>query len=92
MYVKDKGCLEYGGEEAGYASYPYLDPGFRRGVMIPIESRFHDRMFQFSKVQGNATPMSGKPSVFNGITKIYIATPFEHIDYRPGDIAFIYRI
>lgn len=71
--------------------FPYLDSDFTRGVYIPIEAAYHDNMFQYSDLSNTEQHTAPMP-VANGITKVFIATPFEHIDYRPRDIALIYRI
>ncbi len=92
VYVKDKNELTF--EESGpvgYKGFPYIDPRFKRGVCIPIYPEYHDRMFQRSKLKGAIQAGPASP-VSNGITKVYIATPNGNLAYRPGDIAFIYRI
>lgn len=47
-------------------------------------------MFQYSELKNTAQNVGEMP-VSNGITKNFIATPINVIDYRQGDIVFIYR-
>lgn len=92
VYVKDKRTLKADDvERAGLKSFPYIDPDFRRGVYLPIKAVYHDNMFPHSELQN--TPQRTDPlPVANGITKAYIATPNHMIDYRPGDVALVYRM
>lgn len=92
VYVKDKRTLSNdGSEKAGMITFPYIDPDFRCGVYIPIKARFHDNMFQYSKLH-NTVQITEPLPVANGITKAFIATPKHIVKYRPGDFAFVYRI
>lgn len=92
VFVKDKNELVFEKSgPAGYKGFPYVDPDFKRGVCIPIYATYHDRMFQKSKLRNTVQNCSPSP-VYNGITKVYIATPKNNVIYRPGDLAFIYRI
>lgn len=92
VYLKDKQELDYlDGDIPWLKSFPYLDPDFKRGVYIPIKARFHDNMFAHSELRNTEQKTDPLP-VANGVTKVYVATPREHIDYRPKDVALIYRI
>lgn len=92
VYLKDKDDLDYSDPEIPWLkSFPYLNPDFKRGVYIPIKSVFHDNMFRYSELSNTEQKTEPMP-VANGVVKVYVATPFEHIDYRPNDIALIYRI
>lgn len=92
VYLKDKDDLDYSDPEMPWLkAFPYLDPDFKRGVYIPIKSVFHDNMFRYSELSNTEQKTEPLP-VANGVVKIYIATPFEYIDYRPKDVALIYRI
>ncbi len=91
VYLKDKRELDYSdGDIPWLKSFPYLDPDFRRGVYIPIEARFHDNMFAYSELRNTHQKTDPLP-VANGVMKVFIATPYQHIDYRPKDVALIYR-
>lgn len=92
VYLKDKRELDYSDKEIPWLkSFPYLDPDFKRGVYIPIKAVFHDNMFAYSELSNTEQKTDPLP-VANGVMKVYIATPNEHIDYRPKDVALVYRI
>ena len=87
VYIKDKTDMDYSDPKK---AFPYLDPNFTRGRYIPINDTNHDRMFQNSELK-NTDRVIGDLSVSNGMTKVYIATPIEKMDYKEGDAIFIYR-
>lgn len=92
VYLKDKRELDYSDSDIPWLkSFPYLDPDFKRGVYIPIYAVFHDNMFAYSELSNTEQKADPLP-VANGVMKVYIATPNEHIDYRPKDVALVYRI
>lgn len=92
VYVKDKRKLDSEDtERAGFRSFPYIDPEFRRGVYLPIKAVYHDKMFPYSTLR-NASQKADPTPVANGISKAFIATPNHTISYRPGDIALVYRM
>lgn len=88
VFAKDKRKMRY---DTIHRSFPYFNPNLSRGKYIPIHDEFHDSMFQYSELK-NTMQNVGDLSVSNGITKNFIATPSSNIDYRPGDIVFIYRM
>ncbi|WP_019177777.1 hypothetical protein [Methanomassiliicoccus luminyensis] len=88
VYVKDKRKLQYADAKR---SFPYINPDFKRGKYIPINDDFHDRLFQYSELKGVRRSDDDATAASNGISKVFIATPFSYIDYRPGDVALIYR-
>lgn len=92
VYLKDKRELDYSDNDIPWLkSFPYLDPDFKRGVYIPIYAGFHDNMFAYSELSNTEQKTDPLP-VANGVMKVYIATPYEHIDYRPKDVALVYRV
>lgn len=88
VLVKDKDRLDYSEPQK---SFPYLNPDFKNGHYLPVEAEYHDKMFPYSRLR-NIPPADDLLPVSNGMNKVYIATPFENIQYRPGDIVLIYRI
>lgn len=89
VLYKDKKHIDYSNPKR---SFPYINPKFERGGYIPIEATYHDVLFQYSELRNISFPLEMMTAASNGITKVYIATPMEEIDYAPGDIIFIYRI
>lgn len=88
VLYKDKNNMTY---DSSKASFPYLDPSFSRGGYIPIDAEYHDSLFPYSELKNVSSLAEAAVAASNGVTKIYIATPREKIDYVPGDIIFIYR-
>jgi len=88
VLVKDKDSLDYSDPQK---LFPYLNPAFRSGHYLPIKAEYHDKMFPYSRSR-NVPPADGLLPVSNGMKKVYIATPYERIMYRPGDILLVYRI
>lgn len=92
VYLKDKRKLDYSDKDIPWLkSFPYIDPDFKRGVYIPIYARFHDNMFAYSELS-NTDQRTDPFPVANGVMKVYVATPNEYIDYRPKDVALVYRM
>jgi len=87
VFVKDKKKMRY---DTIRRPFPYFDPKFTRGKYIPINDVFHDLMFRYSELM-NTNQNTGEMTVSNGITKNYVAAPMSEVDYRQGDIVFIYR-
>ena len=88
VYVKDKKKMRY---DTAKHSFPYLDPSFNRGKYIPINDDFHDKLFQFSELKNVKHSDEDASAASNGLSKVFVATPFNGIDYRTGDIGLIYR-
>lgn len=89
VYVKDKRKIMY---DTPKHSFPYLDPNFSRGKYIPINDEYHDKLFQYSELKNvHRGPEDDALAASNGLTKVFIATPLDDIDYSPGDIVIIYR-
>ena len=88
VLVKDKDRLDRSDFQK---LFPYIDPDFRNGHFLPILAEYHDKMFPYSR-QMNTHPAGSLLPVSNGMKKVYIATPYEFIRYRPGDILLVYRI
>lgn len=88
VYVKDKRKLRY---NTARLSFPYLNPNFERGKFIPINDDFHDKLFQYSELKNVRPSLEYASAASNGLSKVFIATPYSDISYRSGDIAVIYR-
>lgn len=89
VYVKNKRKMRY---DSVKLSFPYLNPSFDRGKYIPINDDFHDNLFQYSELKYVKRSDEDATAASNGLSKVFVATPFNSIDYRPGDIGLIYRI
>lgn len=87
VYVKDKRHID---TSDVYRAFPYIRGDFTHCGYIPINDTFHDTLFPYSEVK-NTEQESQEIAAANGITKIYLASPYAGIDYRRGDPVLIYR-
>lgn len=88
VYIKNRKELSF---EDPYKSFPFVSKSFDFGGLIPINDEYHDKLFPYSELIG------GTKNIFsvtagNGITKVFIATPYDALHYKVGMPVFIYRI
>ncbi|MEG1848756.1 MAG: hypothetical protein RR238_09875 [Lachnospiraceae bacterium] len=57
----------------------------------PVLECFHDRLFPYSELKGNNTEIE-EETAGNGITKVYIGTPYSMMHYAIGEPVVMYRI
>ena len=74
-----------------YSSFPFLSPHAKKAGIIPIEDHFHDRLFPYSESKYSPREVE-EATAGNGITKVYIGSPYTATHYSEGDIVGIYRI
>ena len=77
--------------ENPYRFFPFINGNFDFAKLIPIYDDFHDQLFPYSELIGSNLNVE-EVIAGNGITKVFIATPFTEIDYKSGQPVFIYRI
>lgn len=87
VYFKDKRYID---TTDAYTSFPYIDGNFQSCGYIPINDGFHDTLFPYSELK-NTEQESQEIAAANGITKVFIATPWNPIYYQKGDPVLIYR-
>lgn len=88
VLLKSKKNIDYSN---AYSAFPFVNPFLKKGGIIPINDKFHDRLFPYSDTV--LRPIEVEESVAgNGVTKIYIGTPYTATHYSIGDLVFIYRI
>lgn len=86
IFLKDKRKLSF---EDPYKSFPFIS-GNNSAGLIPIEDRYHDRLFPYSELYGSKKEIE-EITAGNGITKIYIATPYSDLTYKENMPVFMYR-
>jgi hypothetical protein len=74
-----------------YTSFPFINPQIAKGGIIPINDSFHDRLFPYSDTSYRLREIE-ESTAGNGVTKVYIGTPYMATHYRVGDLVGIYRI
>lgn len=88
VMLKDRHSLSYGD---AYSSFPYLDPRFAEAYLLPVEDRWHDRLFPYSELAG-ARSEKLNIAAGNGVSKIYLGSPYGDLAAAPGNPLLIYRI
>ncbi|MBQ6263651.1 MAG: hypothetical protein IJK58_09075 [Clostridia bacterium] len=73
-----------------YTSFPFISPKTKKAGLIPINDYFHDRLFPYSETVYTSYEVE-EVTAGNGITKVYIGSPFTVTHYSEGDIVVIYR-
>ncbi|MGF6366439.1 hypothetical protein M2454_002286 [Aequitasia blattaphilus] len=88
VYVKKRSCIDY---STPYSAFPFIKLNFFKAGLIPIYESFHDRLFPYSELMGNNKRIE-EVTAGNGVTKIYIGTPYSTTHYEVGEPVGIYRI
>lgn len=74
-----------------YTRFPFISDNFDVAGLLPINDEFHDRLFPYSELAGNKRIIT-EVTAGNGITKVFLASPYKSIAYKVGMPVFIYRI
>lgn len=88
VYQRSKKDIDY---STPFKCFPFINPEFIEAGLIPIEAQYHDTLFPHSLLK-NTEQETEKIAAANGLTKVFIATPYIGIDYPKGTPALIYRI
>jgi len=88
VLLKKRNMLDY---SDAYASFPFIQPDFKKAGMIPIFDRYHDKLFPYSELKGNRNEIE-EETAGNGITKVFVASPNSPVKYEVGEPVGIYRI
>jgi len=87
VYLKDRKKIDY---STPYTSFPFITPNFTKAGVIPILESFHDRLFPYSELMGNNKEIE-EITAGNGVTKVYVGTPWTTTHYEVGEPVAIYR-
>ena len=74
-----------------YTSFPFVSPKIKKAGIIPINDTFHDRLFPYSDSAYRLRDIE-ESTAGNGVTKVYIGTPYTTTHYQVGDLVGVYRI
>lgn len=88
VYLKSRKSIDYTDPNA---AFPFICPNFSKAGLIPIYERFHDRLFPYSELKIKRREIE-EETAGNGITKVYIGTPYTAMHYEVGEPVGIYRI
>ena len=87
LYLKSKSSLDMTNP---YTSFPFINGESDKFGILPIEDVYHDILFPYSELQ-NSPLYNSDLAVSNGISKVYIATPYRNVSYVENQPVFIYR-
>lgn len=88
VYLKSRKSIDY---TDPYTAFPFIHPNISKAGLIPIFERFHDRLFPYSELKIKRREME-EETAGNGITKVFIGTPYTPMHYEVGEPVCIYRI
>lgn len=88
VYIKSKKNIDYSDP---HKSFPFINPNFKSAGMLPIYDYFHDRLLPYSELKGTEQEFLAE-SAGNGITKVFIGSPFDISGLHKYDPIFLYRI
>lgn len=88
VYLKSRKNIDYSN---AYKSFPFIRSNLNKAGLIPIFDSFHDRLFPYSELKGNNREIE-EETAGNGITKVYIGSPYTAMHYEVGEPVGIYRI
>lgn len=88
VYLKSRANINY---SDAYTAFPFIRTNFDKAGIIPIYENFHDRLFPYSELKGHKREIE-EETAGNGITKVYIGTPYTPVHYTVGEPVGIYRI
>lgn len=88
VYLKNRLQINYSDP---YKAFPFINPIIEKAGIIPIYESFHDRLFPYSELKGNKRVIE-EETAGNGITKVFIGSPYSSMHYSLGEPVVIYRI
>jgi len=88
IYLKSRKKIDYSDP---YKSFPFIRANFNKAGLIPIFEKFHDRLFPYSELKIRKREME-EETAGNGVTKVYIGTPYTAMHYEINEPVGIYRI
>ncbi|MDO9566553.1 MAG: hypothetical protein Q7J15_07425 [Candidatus Desulfaltia sp.] len=87
VYLKSRKHLDYSDP---YKSFPFINPEFEKAGYLLVNDVYHDTLFPYSELK-NTIQEQVALSVANGISKIYIDSPYHRPHYKVGEPILIYR-
>lgn len=88
VYIKTRKNIDYSDP---YKSFPFIKSNFDKAGVIPITESFHDKLFPYSELMGNKKEIE-EITAGNGITKVFIGTPWTPTNYQIEEPVGIYRV
>lgn len=88
VYLRSKKKIDF---STPYSSFPFINKNQTEFSMLPIEDKWHDKLFPYSELK-NTKQESEEFSAANGMTKTYICFARKTPIYKPNQPILIYRI
>lgn len=87
VYLRRRYYVDYSDP---YKAFPFINPNFQKAGYLIVNDNFHDTLFPYSELKNSRGPKVIL-DVSNGMSKIYIGSPYSRPHYNPGEPVFIYR-
>ncbi len=87
VYLKSRKNLDYSDP---YKSFPFINPDFETAGYLIVNDIYHDTLFPYSELK-NTIQEQVALSVANGISKIYIGSPYNRPHFQIGEPLLVYR-
>lgn len=87
IYTRSRKHIDYSDP---YKAFPFINPQFQKSGYLIIDDVFHDTLFPYSELH-NTNQKRCILDVSNGISKIYLGSPYSDYHYNRGEPLFIYR-
>ncbi len=87
VYIRSKNKINF---STPYTSFPFINKETPYFAMLPIEAKWHDKIFPYSELK-NTKQDTEEFAAANGMTKTYICFPYSVPAYSSGMPVMIYR-
>ena len=88
VYIRSKNKINF---STPYTSFPFINKETPYFAMLPIEAKWHDKIFPYSELK-NTKQDTEEFAAANGMTKTYIGFSYSIPAYSPGMPIMIYRM
>lgn len=87
VYLRSKENIDF---STPYTSFPFIDKSQKDFALLPIEAKWHDKLFPYSELK-NTQQETEEFAAANGMTKTYLFFPYSEPVYRENQPILIYR-
>jgi L-amino acid N-acyltransferase YncA len=87
VYLRSKKNISYA---TPYSSFPFMNPNFNEAGVLIINDVYHDTLFPYSELKGTMQTQRNIAAA-NGVSKVYIGSPFTTPPYKINEPVAIYR-
>lgn len=88
VYIKSREKIDYSDP---YKAFPFINPNFEKTGYLIIKDEYHDLLFPYSELKNVHNSSESFLDVSNGISKVYLGSPYTTPPYQKGDPVLIYR-